>query len=47
MLFALPTVMLISLSFLPEYTSRTQKVVEIPLIDSVYVIGAKIKICEN
>ena len=35
--FALPTVMLISLIVLPEYTSRTQKVVEIPLIDSIYL----------
>ena len=43
----MPTLMLILLIFLQGYTSRTQKVVEIPLIDSVYVIGAKIKICEN
>ena len=35
--FALSTVMLISLIFLSKYTSRTQKVAEIPLIDSIYL----------
>ena len=33
----MPTLMLILLIFLQGYTSRTQKVVEIPLIDSIYL----------